>query len=335
MSGYDVRELLPTDESAVLALLESSLAGGPTGRRSPDVFRWKHRDNPFGSSPGWVAVSGDRLVGVRLLLRWEFRLDDQVVRAVRMVDTATAPDWQGKGVFKRLTLTALESTPDVDLVFNTPNDQSLPGYLRMGWTEVGRVPLHVRPVRPLRLGTAVFRGRVGQRSVTTVPPPVRSDLPVASDLLRARGAEVERLLDLDRPRDGLVTGGSLAYLQWRYGPGSGLDYRAIPVERDGRLAGLGLGRVRYRGPLRELTLGEVLGDDDAVREVLRRSAHGSDVDHVVTVLADPTSRLALRSGFLRAPRAGLLLTTGPRTAVGVDVSSPSAWRLTLGDLELF
>ncbi len=32
----------------------------------------------------------------------------------------------------------------VDVVFNTPNDQSRPGYLKMGWSEVGRVPVAVR-----------------------------------------------------------------------------------------------------------------------------------------------------------------------------------------------
>ena len=32
-------------------------------------------------------------------------------------------------------------------MFNTPNDQSRPGYLKMGWQVVGRVPIGVRPAR--------------------------------------------------------------------------------------------------------------------------------------------------------------------------------------------
>ena len=33
----------------------------------------------------------------------------------------------------------------VDVVFNTPNTQSRPGYLKMGWIDVGRLPVAARP----------------------------------------------------------------------------------------------------------------------------------------------------------------------------------------------
>jgi GNAT superfamily N-acetyltransferase len=339
LSGYDVRPLQPEDEPQVLELLTASLAGGPTGERTPQFFRWKHRDNPFGPSPGWVAVAGNRIVGVRLLMRWEFEFGGRVVRAVRMVDTATAPDWQGRGVFKRLTLTALEEVEDVDLVFNTPNSNSLPGYLKMGWSEVGRVPVLIRPVAPLRLARAVVRGAVRQSAVSSVPPPIASSLPRVDDVLSARAPEVDALLGARRRReDALSTRRSPAYLTWRYGAGSGLDYRAVPVEREGRLVGLGVGRLRHRGPLRELTLGEVLhGAEDraALTQVLRRSARNSAVDHVVTTLPRADRTAAAGAGFVQAPRAGLLLTARPASALPVDTRLPSSWDLRLGELEVF
>src|SRR5690606_15528893 len=31
-------------------------------------------------------------------------------------------------------------------VFNTPNSQSKPGYLKMGWCEIGKVHIHIVPV---------------------------------------------------------------------------------------------------------------------------------------------------------------------------------------------
>src|SRR5262249_43359766 len=110
-------------------------------------FAWKHRENSFGASPSWVAVEAGRIVGFRTFLRWEF-VDRQGnrARAVRAVDTATHPDAQGRGIFRRLTLHALDdlARDDVDFVFNTPNDKSRPGYLRMGWVDVGRVGTSVR-----------------------------------------------------------------------------------------------------------------------------------------------------------------------------------------------
>ena len=69
--------------------------------------------------------------------------------AVRAVDTATDPEFQGRGIFTRLTLEALDelAADGVDFVFNTPNARSRPGYLKMGWQVVGRLAAAVRPTR--------------------------------------------------------------------------------------------------------------------------------------------------------------------------------------------
>ena len=69
-----VRALTAGDEGEVLQLLTSTLAGGPTGERTQAYLDWKHRDNPFGESPGLVAVHEGQLVGVRLFLRWQLHL---------------------------------------------------------------------------------------------------------------------------------------------------------------------------------------------------------------------------------------------------------------------
>jgi GNAT superfamily N-acetyltransferase len=166
--GVSVRRFSPEDLPDVLELLDACLGGGPAGRRPPELFRWKHLDNPFGTSFLLLAAADGRLVGLRAFMRWQFLAGGRVVSAARAVDTATHPDFQGMGIFTRLTLAALDEVRgQVDLVFNTPNAKSRPGYLKMGWREVGRVPVTVRVRRPLRL----LRGRrpgaeAGQ------PPPV-------------------------------------------------------------------------------------------------------------------------------------------------------------------
>src|SRR5690606_25693858 len=127
------------DEGAVLGLIEAALGRRPDPRNAA-FFAWKHRENAFGASPAWVAVDGDRVVGFRTLMRWEFDTPEGPVRAVRAVDTATHPDHQGRGIFSALTRRAVEELQNdgVGFVFNTPNDKSRPGYLKMGWREVGR-----------------------------------------------------------------------------------------------------------------------------------------------------------------------------------------------------
>ncbi|MGA5702913.1 GNAT family N-acetyltransferase [Peterkaempfera bronchialis] len=352
-AGLLVRPWVEGDLPELLRLLTASLAGGPTGERSADFFTWKHLRNPFGVSPGLVAETGDgRLAGVRLFLRWEYAAAGRPVRAVRPVDTATHPDFQGRGIFRRLTLDLLDRVADdTALVFNTPNASSLPGYLKMGWQPAGRVPIAVRPVRPAAFARGV-RAVLARRAAPAPPQDAgaRCPLPGAADWFagQQRDDSAGPLAELLRERAEadagdarLATVRSAAFLRWRYGEAPGLDYRVITVVRGGELAGVAFGRPRRRGPLTEFTLADAVvrpGDRATAARLLRMAAR-SGCDHVATHLAAGTepAAAALRSGYLTAPRAGMTLVSrapgggpGPGGAGGV-----AGWRFALGDLEVF
>ncbi len=144
-----IRPASPADHPALVDLLRTTM-GWPEGPEGHRLWQWKHVDSPFGPSVMWMAEEGGRPIGVRPFMRWEFERGSSVVRAARAVDTATHPDHQGKGVFSALTRAALDELrgDGVQFVFNTPNSQSLPGYLKLGWTKVGRLPVAVRPSSP-------------------------------------------------------------------------------------------------------------------------------------------------------------------------------------------
>lgn len=215
-----IRRATPADETAVLALLGASLGWGDD-ERFASFFAWKHKENPFGESPGWVAVDGERIVGFRTFLRWELEGPAGVIRAVRAVDTATHPDYQRQGIFSRLTRQALEevTAEGVDLVFNTPNDRSGPGYLKLGWLQVGRLTVAARPTSPralVRLAGARCQADRWSLPIGTGQPAteVVSD-PAVVDLLASQ------------PRfSGLCTRRSPEFLAWRYGS-EVLGYRAV------------------------------------------------------------------------------------------------------------
>jgi GNAT superfamily N-acetyltransferase len=349
-SDLTVRELAARDEPAVLSLLGASLAGGPTGERTADFFRWKHAANPFGRSPGLVAEAAGRVVGLRVFLRWEFSAGGQTVPAVRAVDTATHPDFQGKGIFRQLTmalLAGLGNDPDgPQLVFNTPNGNSLPGYLKMGWQAVGAVPVAVRPVRLgrfLRGFRSASAGR-GQPAAGPITCPLPAAAAVFSDA-GARGSLAELLDEVsaaDDKEQRLHTRRSLDYLEWRYADAPGLDYRLLTVESGGRLAGVAFGRPRRRGALTELTLSEVIvrpGDRGTARRLLL-AATRSGCDHVATHLPAATDirRAGRLAGYVDPPRIGLTLVTRPfprYLTTRPDPRALSSWRFSLGDLEVF
>ncbi|WP_226996273.1 GNAT family N-acetyltransferase [Tessaracoccus flavus] len=147
-ADLEVRRATPDDDGEVIPLLQAALKKDEDPHYRA-FLEWKHRQNPFGVSPAWVALHEGRIVGYRTLLRWRFINDEgKKVTAVRAVDTATHPDFQGLGIFRLLTVRGVaELTMEGDgIVFNTPNDQSRPGYLKMGWSEVKRLPIGCCPL---------------------------------------------------------------------------------------------------------------------------------------------------------------------------------------------
>ena len=83
------------------------------------------------------------IIGLRMFMFWEFVCDGnrQKIRAIRPVDKVVDKSYRGKGLFKELTLKGLEMCQGkFDLIFNTPNENSLKGYLKMGWNLLDKSP---------------------------------------------------------------------------------------------------------------------------------------------------------------------------------------------------
>ncbi|RIJ42771.1 GNAT family N-acetyltransferase [Pontibacter oryzae] len=140
-----IRKGTEADIPAIVELLKSSLGEGLI-QKSERLWNWKHIENPHGASPVLVAEEDGKVVGVRAFLKWQWAYKGKILQAIRAVDTATHPDYQGKGIFKKLTLQGLEDAKKdgIHLVYNTPNDNSKPGYLKMGWVEQGRMALKLK-----------------------------------------------------------------------------------------------------------------------------------------------------------------------------------------------
>jgi GNAT superfamily N-acetyltransferase len=319
-----VRAFRPeTDEAAVLELFQASL-GWRTDEVYRAFFRWKHTENPFGPSSAWVAESGGRLAGFRTFLRWQWDVPGRgPITAVRAVDTATHPDFQGRGIFSRLTLHALEELErdGVGFVFNTPNDKSRPGYLKMGWRLIARLPVWARPRRlltaPKLLGAAV---PAELWSLDT------GDGQPALEALADDGALGRLLGSLAAPA-GATTYRSSAFLRWRYGFPA-LHYRAFCAGASVE-DGVALYRLRRRGGAVEAAICDLLvpgGDDRVARRLLRAVVRDSGADYAVRLAGQGP-----RSGWLTVPGQG---PTFVWRHVTDDAPSPR-WDLVLGDIELF
>jgi GNAT superfamily N-acetyltransferase len=332
-----VRAATPDDDPAVLVLLQASMGWVPDEQYA-QFFVWKHRQSPFGASPAWVATDpgdDDRIVGFRTYVRWQFLRQGELAHGVRAVDTVTHPDYQGRGIFSLLTRQSLDDLVEggVNFVFNTPNDKSRPGYLKMGWQRVDRLSPAARPRSALAL-VRLARARTPADKWST---DCSAGVPAVEAL--ADEAALDRLLAAVAGTPGpaatsaegdIVTNRTPDYLRWRYGFPP-LKYRAV-VAPGGLDDGVAIFRLRRRGAATEAALTELLvpgNDTGVIRDLLSEILRGSGADYAVW-LGPPRPSL----GFLPVPGQGPTLVWKAVTDEG-DAPEATRWGLTLGDIELF
>ncbi len=323
-----VRSMTPADVGPVVALLNEALGPAPGGVDRRALFEWKHLNSPFGPSIALVAEMEGEIVGLRSFMRWKLRGPaGEDVLAVRAVDTATSPKVQRRGIFSRLTTQALEQceAAGVSFVFNTPNDKSRPGYIKMGWQVVTTWPMWVKVRRPDRLALAAMKRNL--RSGPGVDAPAMSALVPAADALAGWAVEAAGPAAFHTHR-------AADYLAWRYTAGP-MRYHALTGE-----GALVLARLRSRGNLREAVVCEALcapGAEDVLRKLLGRLAKEAGADHAVFHVGPgwPARGSLLGAGFHRLPRAGMTFTVKQVGAREPRALEPGNWSLTLGDLEVF
>lgn len=378
-AGVSVAPVAGVDPEAAAALLGESMTGGFGRRKSAALWRWKHQQNPAGQSLGLAAYDGlGNLIGLRPFMRW--RLVDAACRpvtAVRAVDTAVALQWRGHGIFSALTRCAVEQLIDnrIELVFNTPNEKSAPGYRKMGWRLLGHPTVWVAP----RIGRRRSGNSPARRLSSEVPAPgiaARSDAlpvdwpPVAERLdelaaAAARGSAADPAAAAGDGSDAGTVGGihassdtttiadsdavparaplrvikDRAFLEWRYAGHPNMLYRVIALPlRDGRRA-FAVVRADERGRRAGIALCELFAEGRAPgawRGVVAAIRSAAEADYLVTA-APPGRIAAVACGFLPVRWRNVQLGVRPlaETATARWTSSRGGWSLSLGDLEGF
>ncbi|THD58919.1 GNAT family N-acetyltransferase [Phenylobacterium sp.] len=144
----------PAQLEAYSRLLNAAFA---TESFSPAALAWRYRDNPAGAVVGADAWDGERLAAHYVTCPLEARIDGQAVRGLLSLNTATHPDYQGRGLFTKLAEAAYARGAEsgYGFVIGVANANSTPGFLRrLAFQHVGALHAGIMARLPRRFSDA-------------------------------------------------------------------------------------------------------------------------------------------------------------------------------------
>lgn len=306
----EFRPATPADTHQILGLINTVQPHVPWTEAH---YRWQYLEPPAGEASRFVAEDEGSIVSFYAAPHYDVSLFGEVRRGWMVQDVMTHPDHRGRGYLHELgALCMRDLRAAAALGFTFPNERSQGSFPRLGWTELGEVPVRLWPVRPGDARSALLR-------------------PVDDFPTDVGGVWEDSGLDIGTRRDA-------SYLTWRYRK-PGQRYRRFSVGDDAGFAVLkefataGAKRLHIcdlvvRGAERALlplVLGEVqqLARDAGLTEVTAWLPSGH-----------PYAGAFEAAGLHSAPTTRRVFVTAPPGDLA-RYASMEHWHLTHGDSDVW
>ncbi|WP_101297272.1 GNAT family N-acetyltransferase [Halegenticoccus soli] len=341
--GYVVRQYEPADREQFLSLYEDVFEKS----RTPEWFEWRYGGPYTDEVRMFVAERGGELVGAEPFISFDVRVGEVTVSAVQPADAMVHPDHRRNGLLTRMTERALEryTAGEPSFVFNFPNPEAKPAYLKLGWREVGSVATSYRIENPSAflgadrrlLGTGVSaatrgyltmrdRGRLGRRN-PGVTVGRHSSIP-ADRFASLYSLSAPETLHVPREK---------AFYRWRFA-NPNWETAAYTAERDGRTVASLVACTEESDRALVTKVMDALPMAGAEREAaaFERLLAALIDDHPETdvfAVAEGTlpESVLSRLGFLGDDEPPLSFATSPTPVVARSLSSGDEWNAAVAE----
>ncbi len=285
---------------------------------TPEFFRWKYCP-PAGSTKIALVRQGDRIVASNGMYPVVIRSGSSRLKGWQSCDTATAPDSRRQGHFGSCLRALVAALGEDEVFFGFPNQNSMRGFLKLGWRENALVTAWITPLPIPSLG---FTGRVTE--VTRFGTGI-------DDLVEPFATEFSAMFERNA-----------AYLNWRYADRPFADYNLLEHATRGATDGFAVVR---REPVmgRWVTLVMELWADSAVAHrslirAIRRLAWRQRAPFLAMLCMGTAERPLRRAGFMPVPsrllpKRQVLMGMGSGARSTALMKGP--WRIQTGDWDAF
>ena len=345
-----IKQFELSEQEMLLAFLREAYPDDPR-KSDPEVWKWHYLENPYTSLddiPLWIVKDGARVVGQAATILVELEVDDEVRRAVWILDFILLPEYRGQKLGKRLLQLARQTYPTMmALGYNKMSGNVL---VSLEWVRMGTIDRYQRLLFPgygLKEIAAIapLRGLVN-----LVYAPLRPSL---REIATSDRYDVRDVSEFDDSFDEFwqraakafpcaVRRGS-SFLNWQFRRQPGKRFEALGLYEHDRLVGyvvLFLRKPEYADAPTKAAITDICYDpehatkgiDELLKAALRRSLERR-AGSLVTDVLDPIIVKRLRSfGFFRIKQAPPFMVYSPDKRE--RMYKPDNWFLTRADSDV-
>lgn len=231
----------------------------------------------------------------------------------------------------------------IRFIFNTPNEISLQGYLKLGWSVVSRWPITTRNLDKNRDGEDLLAERKPISQDVGWDDVFCREVTPWKTFLETYFTECDALIrgwENSRTRVGFRTPRDLNYLAWRYGGHPYVKYAVYASTDDKGLAGFAILRPEIRYQPTSVSLLDMFLRETCMElgsHFVKTLMHALRADYLVSYFAEGTFEHTLlkHMGFRRSTGAGRTFVVHTLNSTSLDPLQAGSWDLTSGDLEVF
>lgn len=231
------------DNDKIESFLHSAALAHNIAPKSEEWFHWKFEQSPYGKAILACAFDGNIVAGCVALGQGIAVCNGITIKSALSYETFVHPNYQGKGLFKRLIVLAEDACKreNIDILYNFPNSNSLPGFKSMGWRHIPKYLEYKINIRK------VFRCLANFGSLTKPFQPIEpSVLPLPTIHSDNQDIEPNFINSL----------WSREYIEWRFFKHPASQYIYIDDKEV-----FGIARVGYRGELKECQILHITHND--------------------------------------------------------------------------
>lgn len=250
------------DRQAILDLLNVVFSKNQRSStiRGGEYWCWKFKSNIFGDPILTLVECDKEIVGVANLWPWELKCRGQVLKALQACDSVIHPNFQGKGLFKSMRAYGLEIARKrgFQLIYNFPNENSLPAYRSLGWDYLGMIPWWIKVLQPINMARGYFGN--SQSFATNIDEVFKLDICKLTDMTSDH-QRYDKFIHINR-----IEG----FYEWRYKNRPNRQYGMITLEEGYKKMGA-IFTLNQNGASREMLLVELIGNPKLSQQFFKKA----------------------------------------------------------------